>query len=157
MMSRPDVSNARGAHDPASVLKRCLATVSALFFSACATEVVTTAQAKPVPPERVLLKDATTPFAGAGGIVVKRDAGFYGSGCSHHVLLDGRRVAVLEQGEKVTLYVTEGEHVVGAVLGGGLCPGTMLETRVSARAGTSTGVRLGVGSAGELLVAPTAF
>jgi hypothetical protein len=138
-------------------MKRYLAAASFVLIAGCATEVVPTAEAKPVPAERVLIKEAAMPFPASGSIVVKRDSGFYGAGCSHYVLLDGKRVAVLEQGEKVALFVAEGDHVVGAMLGGGLCSGTMIETRVTAKPGTSTGVRLGVGSAGALIVAPTAF
>jgi len=52
----------------------------------------------------------TTATPGSGGILVKRDSGIMGGGCTHRIHLDGEPAAELRAGQAVVLYAMPGEH-----------------------------------------------
>ena len=97
----------------------------------------------------------TTATPGSGGILVKRDSGFMGGGCTHRIHLDGEPAAELRTGQAVVLYATPGEHVVSAVATG-ICDG-IGEATVNVEMGKTKSLRSGYDGNGNIRLQPTAF
>lgn len=74
------------------------------------------------PPTRIIDAAAATVVPGRAGVMVKRDlGGEQPSKCDVVLALDGKRVAVLMQGEGLRLYPAPGAHVLGLETDGHLC------------------------------------
>lgn len=88
----------------------------ASLLAACASSPVPTAQAKPVPSDRVFAPAVwLTPCSDCGRLVIKRDGGtMIGAGSSEHALLNGKKIADLWPGEKLTLHLPPGHYVLSA-------------------------------------------
>ncbi len=99
------------------------ALISTLALAGCVTSQITSEQAKPAPAERLYgfgQKQAPDDVA----VTVIRDRGLYGSGCGLVIRIDGKRGAMLNAGEKATLYAAAGDHTISVgVSGQGLCAG----------------------------------
>ena len=96
-----------------------------------------------------------TPRPGSGVILVKRDSGFMGGGCSHRIHLDGEPAAELRVGQAAVLYAAPGEHVLSAVATG-ICDG-ISEAVVNVEAGKRKSLRSGYDGNGNIRLQPTAF
>lgn len=103
-------------------MKNILIAMLALGLAGCATSPVTSDQARPVPPERMLAFGTGEP-ASSGVLSVTRDSGFLGGGCYLGFYIDGQLAAKFDTAEKGIFYVKPGEHVIGIGNpgGGGLC------------------------------------
>lgn len=132
-------------------LATCLAVVC-IALTGCATAPMPTASAR---PGVNLNRAITTATPGAGRIVVKRDTGFMGSGCTHRIHLDGEPVAEVRSGQAVSLYVSPGEHVVSAAATG-ICDG-ISEATVTVQLGKTRSLRSGYDGNGNIRLQPTAF
>lgn len=101
-------------------MKELLIALCALGISGCATTPTPSDAAKPIPAERVLLKSQ-----GQSTLIVTRDNGWFaGGGCFVTVLVDGRSYARIDTGEKVSINVEPGRHIIaisGDREGKGLC------------------------------------
>jgi len=126
-------------------------------LAACATEPVTDLHAKFVQGQKVLDRSFVDGSRGKAAIVVKRDSGLLGSGCSATVLIGGNRVALLDPGEAVMLQLPEGDFVVGAANNGGLCGSQIAEVKVAARNASLTKVRIGYGASMAFTISETAY
>lgn len=82
-----------------------------LVLAGCATQAPKQSQIKPVPTDRALAYQSASD--GDATIIVTRDIGFAGSGCFAGLYLDGDLVAKLDTGERTSLYVPSGRHVIG--------------------------------------------
>jgi hypothetical protein len=134
---------------------RVLVSVLVATLCGCASTVVPLQEA--LPPKAVLDQAVVHERAGAGAIVVRRDAAFIGSACTHYLHLDGRPVAELDVKQAVTLYVDGGEHIV-SVLTRGICSsGASVEVAVNVAAGQRKSLRIGFDAGGSLVMQPTAF
>lgn len=132
-----------------------LAAAGALLVG-CSTTAVPIDQATPAPVGRVMLNQQSGPDLGR--LTVVRDSGMLGAGCYATVFIDGERAARLGTKEKVTFYLTSGEHLLGAALeGAGLCaanPGKR-ERDVLIKAGQPKVYRVFTSQSGDLDVLPT--
>lgn len=122
-----------------------------LWLSACATQPITIEVAKSVPVSRVynqgLLSDAPN-------LLIKRDTGFLGGGCSISVFVDRQLIATIHAGEKLPIALSSGDHFLGAKPDG-MCAGGLVETSVRIDLAPKT-FRLSV-TEGQILLQPTAF
>lgn len=97
--------------------------VTILLLSGCATTPIPSAQAKPVPSDRLLAyqeKKAET----TSTLVVTRDVGFAGSACLAAVEINQITVARLDVGETARFFLSPGEITVGIASdtkGEGIC------------------------------------
>lgn len=93
------------------------------LLAGCGTTPVSSRDAKPVPPSRILGYQSSVKDGGT--VVVVRDNGWTaGGGCYVAVLVDGRVAARVGTGEMVRLQLSPGRHIVGMsgdAEGGGLC------------------------------------
>lgn len=135
-------------------MKLLLPAVAVLCIAStgCATVPTPISSAQPGKSLSPVLSTATP---GTGRIVVKRDTGFTGGGCTHRIHLDGTPAAMLSAGQAVALYAQPGEHVVSAVATG-ICDG-ISEAIVSVEAGKTKSVRSGYDGNGNIRLQPTAF
>lgn len=78
----------------------------AVALSGCAQRDTTI---RNVVPSRVFTPTQNAPATDAT-LTLHRDLGLYGGGCSARVLMDGRLLAQLEQGEQISLPVPAGSH-----------------------------------------------
>ena len=118
----------------------------------CATVPTPTANAEPGKSLSTALSTATP---GTGRIVVKRDTGFSGGGCTHRIHLDGTPAGALSVGQAIALYAPPGEHVVSAIATG-ICDGSS-EAVVMVEAGKTKSMRSGYDGNGNIRLQPTAF
>lgn len=137
-------------------MKRIAILCALLLLAGCATEPISTRDAHPVPRERVLAADMTKPQEGMGSLIVKRDAGLFGSACTHRLFINGTPFADIDTEEKVQIYLAPGEHILGSKPNG-ICGGGNVETAVNLKAGQTRTYRAGVGSSGDIALQPTAF
>lgn len=124
-------------------------------LSGCATRPVNTAEALPVPRERILAMDFLKQMEGRGAVVVKRDSGGFGSGCSARLFVDAKPAADMRASERVVFYLPVGDHILSAQPNG-LCGGGMVETRVRVTPLETATFRMGYGTAGDFTLTPTA-
>lgn len=108
-------------------------------------------------PITIHMPTLLTPSPGTGIVFIKRDAGFFGGGCNHAILLDGKLLAELRPGEAVTFYPAAGEHILGLNGGIGLCPNSTPELAIQVRAGERKAYRTLVEQSGDTAIRPTAF
>jgi hypothetical protein len=69
--------------------------------------------------------------------------------------VDGKPVADLETGEKVSLYLNAGEHIIGADPNG-KCHGGLSQTSITTKRDQPTTLRIRYGSNGEFTIQPAA-
>lgn len=99
-----------------------VALAAALLLAGCSTVPVADGQGKAVPPDRVYAPEYLQPTQDrTATIYVARDKGYFGSGCSHDILLNNQKVLALRQGEAATLHVLPGAYFLKLETGGGLC------------------------------------
>jgi len=126
----------------------------ALFaMISCASERVRAEFATPA--RDVLSRDLTTEDPSKCLVVVVRDSGFGGSGCKLRVMVDGESAANLKPEEKVSLYLTPGEHVVEVTTNGGLCGNKMAGATIKLERGVAKAYRVGFPASGDVAIYPT--
>jgi hypothetical protein len=128
----------------------------ALSVTACATRPVTIYQAHAVPPSRILAPQWSSQAPYTGSLIIKRDSGFMGSACTIRVFIDAVPVADLAPSEKVELFVSLGEHVVGAT-SNGICGGGASEAAVVISPEGQKILRIASGQSGDIYLQPSAF
>jgi hypothetical protein len=131
--------------------------IYSLFLSsllvACATTAIPTEDAKRT--TKVLDTTMTTARVGAGKLIIKRDAGFLGSGCAIRAFANGKPFADLRTEEVVTVYLDPGEYVLRAA-STGICGGGDAESALSIQAGATRTYRIGIDQGGSIRLGPTA-
>jgi len=104
-------------------------------------------------PSDVMNAVAVTPRDGAGAIVVTRDKGWLGRGCTYDVALDDQTVAGLRSGEQVTLYADPGERIVAiSIRGEGKCDPAVAQFAVEVVPHATNKVRVGTNASCDLKV-----
>lgn len=104
----------------------------ALSGCAVATTPISTAATTPVPQSQIINTAYQTPESGDAHIIVKRDAGFLGSGCDSLVRVQGTVLAALRPGQRIDLYVKPGSYILGASEGCGQKAVIEIEAQVTA-------------------------
>lgn len=98
------------------------ALIAAALLAGCSTVPVSDGQGRAVPADRIYAPEYLQPTQDrTATIYVARDKGFFGSGCSHDILLNNQKVLALRQGETATLHVPPGAYFLKLETGGGLC------------------------------------
>ena len=132
-------------------MKPIVAACAALLLTSCATQAPRQSQIKPVPADRALAYQSASD--GDATIIVTRDVGFAGGGCFAGVYLDGSLVAKIDTGERASLYVPSGRHIIGTWnVGKALCGyregKDRRETDATLKPGETRKFRILIGNAG---------
>lgn len=135
---------------------RFIASFLALGLVACATTPTAIHQATDVPHGRILATQWLSQAAYTGSLVIKRDSGLMGSACTIRVFVDGVPVADLAPAEKVEIFVSLGEHIVG-VTSNGICGGGTAEAAVIIALERQKILRIASGQSGDIYLQPSAF
>ncbi len=133
---------------------------SVALLAACQSVPVATEQAAPVPPERLLGKELTSPASDRGQVTVKRDDHFVGGACYAQLFVNGAAAALIEPKERVDLFLSAGEHVLSVrYTGAALCGAHqyVAEAGVTVKVGTVRLFRISQDASGPLLIQPSAF
>jgi hypothetical protein len=128
-----------------------------IALAGCATSPTPPESARPVPASRIHAPGMLGFGAAQGQLVVTRDTGFSGSGCSIRIHLDAAPVADFRPGETLTVGVEPGEHVISAKAVEAICPGTVSEAAVKIESGKSKRYRIAINPSMDLVLQPTAF
>lgn len=104
----------------------------ALSGCAVATTPISTAATTPVPQSQIINSAYQTSEPGDAHIIVKRDAGFLGSGCDSLVRVQGTVLAALKPGQRIDIYVKPGDYILGASEGCGQKAVVEVEAQVAA-------------------------
>lgn len=99
---------------------------------AVSTTRVKTSATTPVPESRIVNTDYQTPEPGDAHIIIKRDAGFFASGCDFLVSVQGTSLAALRPAERIDLYLKPGDYILGASQGCGQTAVIEVEANVKA-------------------------
>ena len=136
-------------------MKKLLLVATPLFLLfGCATVPVSNKDA--VLSKNVFKNDLFLQREGNATLIVKRDKGLAGSGCSSRVYINGFAAADLDSGEYFKASVAPGSYIISAQPNG-ICGGGMFETRVSVIQNEVATYRIGYGSNADYFIVPTAF
>lgn len=133
--------------------------ILALFvftISGCGTNSISNEKARAVPNSQIFNHEITKVSDGSGMVIIKRDSGIMGSPCLTRVYLDGKDVADLNAGEKITIYPKIGMHIFSA-RPKGACGGDMSEQSGRVEEGGKLTFRVGYGTYADFGLHPTAF
>lgn len=125
--------------------------LSAACAAGCSTVPVAEGQAKAVPADRIYAPqflEATSERSAA--VVIARDKGFSGYGCSHDILVNNEKVLALRQAETATLHLVPGAYFIKLETGGGLCPNISTSQNLTLAAGERQAYRVLLPSDGSL-------
>lgn len=101
-------------------MKVIIGVLAVFLLVGCATSVVPSGSASPVPQSRVFAYQKASD--GNGLLSVTRDSGHTGSFCEIGLFVDGKVVALLKPSENVVLHIPAGQVVLGAAYqGAGIC------------------------------------
>ena len=134
-------------------MKKLILVAGMFFFAGCATNPISTEQAKEVPTQRLIDTSFTTQKDGGGQVIIKRDDGLRGSLCTIRAYADSKPIADLKAGEKVTIFLNVGDHVFGAQ-GIGACYGGLTAQSGKVSEGKALTYRIGLGSVGDFAIYP---
>lgn len=138
------------------IAKSILVALPLIILAGCATSPVSNSEALSIPSERVLSSQLTKEGPGTVRLTVKRDTGMMGAACAHKLYLDGTHVALIRLGEKITLHVQPGNHVIGAAPSG-ICGGGTAENEANMKFGEPKTFRISSGQDGTIKISATAF
>lgn len=135
-------------------MKKAVLTLSialAAAIAGCSTAPVAPGKALAVPAERVYSAaylEASSERTAT--IVIARDKGFSGSGCSHDIFLNNEKILAIRQAETATLHVAPGAYFLKLETGGGLCPNISTSQNLTLAAGERQDYRVLIPSDGSL-------
>ena len=124
--------------------------ISVLLAGCAGTDPITELTGKHVPIERIYAPMFMQKSNNTGSIIILRDSGFVGSGCSHDIFVDTTKVLSLQQSEFAKFYVEEGEHILKLTLGYGLCPNIIETDTVNIKPNSNLKYRVSISSDGVL-------
>ncbi len=127
-----------------------------ITLGGCASTPVSNTEAVDVPAKRIVDSTLMQSMANSGKVTIKRDNGFTGSACAKRVFADAKAVADLNTGERLVIYLSEGEHIISAK-SNSPCGGGLVETMVTVKAGGNYSYRIGTQSNMGDGIYPTAF
>ncbi|WP_145561145.1 hypothetical protein [Yersinia mollaretii] len=130
--------------------------VSISLLNGCATTPVSNKDARTVPLERIISKSVQIKNPGEATLIVKRDSGFTGSGCNIVVYLDGKAIAELDTGEKITFYAQPGDHILSAKQTS-ICVAGLKEVGITLQENDKKTYRIGFGGNVDMSINATAF
>lgn len=96
--------------DEGELMQRLLIPIAISTLMGCATVQVPTAEAVPVPASRIYVAELVS--ATDANATFVRDSGIMGIGCTHDLYVGSVRVLSLEAGERATLKLPLGTHVM---------------------------------------------
>ena len=130
--------------------------IAALAVACAATQPISNQAAIPAPSGQILDRTLFTSGPDSVEVTVKRDSGFAGSACSTRIYVDGNAVADIRPSEKIVVYLSKTEHILGASPNG-WCGGGTVEVRADVRSGSPANFRVGYGSNSDFFINQTAF
>jgi hypothetical protein len=128
----------------------------AVLFASCATQPISNQAAMMAPSSQILDRTTFASHPDTVEVTIKRDSGFGGSACSSRIYVDGNPVADIRSSEKIVVYLTKTEHILGASPNG-WCGGGTVEVRADLRSGAPANFRVGYGSNSDFFINQTAF
>lgn len=134
----------------AIVLATCLA------LAGCATEPVSTADARPVPADRIHSAAYSKQAPDSGTVLIKRDSGMMAAACAVQVFINGSLIAELRTSEMLVLYMPPGEHIAGT-RSSGICYSGNSEAPIVVKPRETRAYRLSIDAGGTSRIGPTAF
>jgi hypothetical protein len=129
----------------------------AVLSAACAaTQPISNQAAIMAPLNQILDGTLFTSGPDTAEVTIKRDSGFAGSACSSRIYVNGAPVADIRSSQKIVVYLSKSEHILGASPNG-WCGGGTVEVRADLRSGLPANFRVGYGSNDDFFITQTAF
>jgi hypothetical protein len=131
-----------------------IVTMSVMVLIGCAT--TSPQQAEEVSASQVFTQGIwnRAPSEHEGTVVLVRASQFTGIACTYSVLVDGSEIAEIDNGQKITLNLFEGQHVVSAQMGQDSCGHSYAEYRVQVKPGSREMLLVEVGTFDGLTIKP---
>lgn len=128
-----------------------LVVIVSVALVGCSTAPVAPGMALTVPADRIYSAAYLQPSAErTASIVIARDKGFSGSGCSHDIFLNNEKILAIRHAEAVTLHVAPGAYFLKLATGGGLCPNISTSQNLTLATGERQDYRVLLPSDGSL-------
>ncbi|WP_312267030.1 hypothetical protein [Neisseria sp.] len=90
-----------------------------------------------------------------GRVLILRDKGFVGSGCTFDIGLNGKKVFSLGQSQYLEVQLEPKFYLLSASIGGGLCPNLQMTQNMTLEAGEKQIYRIGWASNGQFMFVRT--
>ena len=125
---------------------------SALFISACSTTPVNRQTAEPVPASRIYATNLVNPINLEHKAYVSffRDAGMFGSGCTHDLYVNNIKAFSINSREFIELALDAGDYFFRLETGKGLCPNIATSQDAVLKDGSHQSYRILLPSDGSL-------
>jgi len=134
-------------------MRKLLGAVLLVLLAGCSTTPIPSESADPVPAERLYANQQKSD--GDATLVVTRDNGFVGSACNTRLMIDGRLVAEIGEGETAKFYIPAGDIILGVSTG--VCGGGLKEREAKLSAGKVKKYRISIDRTGSMDLSPTAY
>ncbi len=110
--------------------------IGSALLAGCSTVHVSDSAARPVTYDLIYDHALTSENPNSGHIVVVRDSGFLGSGCTFDVILDTTKVAALKYpSTEVDIYTAPGNHILTVSNISATCPNHRAAVNLSIQSG----------------------
>lgn len=128
---------------------RAITVFACIGLAACSTAPISYEEAKSPSSNRFYFKSGSSEsIEETSRIIVTRDKGLFGSGCSYKLSINGNPVASLRRQEAVSISVKPGEHFIKAESSGGICGNSAASETINAIDGGIQYFRLAVSTTG---------
>lgn len=116
-----------------------------LFLAACSTTPITSDTGKTIPKERIFLKN-NIETSQKSSVTFLRDSGITGYACTFVLYANNQKVAAIQSGEKITLYLLPGFYIFRLESTTALCPGSVISTELDLKDGKNAEYRITIDS-----------
>jgi hypothetical protein len=116
------------------------------LLAGCSSAPISLADAKPV----MAVGQFQAAAPGTAPVVVRRDTGFGGGGCTTTLYVNGEAAGRINTGEMVTIHAPVGGVILGASNTSAMCPNALVEQEVVLEEGKPRHFRVGVDQSGSL-------
>ena len=126
-----------------------------MILVGCATQPVPVDMATQVPEDRIISSEFLSESESSGRVVIIKDSGLMGLGCTTRVSADKKIIADIGHGEKIVLHLRPGRHTL-KVWPNGICGGVYAQEKIRVKSGQELVCRIGYNVEGRFYIAQEA-
>jgi hypothetical protein len=102
-------------------MKKLFCVVMSIFLIGCSSKPITEESGETVPGSLIVNKEIIINKGGMVPVTFLRDTG-PGAACSHTIYVNGVKAFYIQDGQYITIYLSNGPHFFRLTSGNGLCP-----------------------------------
>ena len=133
-------------------LKVFMAIAVVLILTGCSTTPISFDKAIPVPHNKIYDKSFISSDKEKEKIMIIRDQGLFGSGCTHTIFINNKKSFDLGYGQALMVALEPGNHVLRLESGVGICPDTSISESTYLKLGEPQTFRVSISSNGQIML-----